>query len=382
MNSTNELKRDYNMSDAQMLQQVRLKLNMKKEDNDKFVAFDPEFGGTYDGDAQVKINAAETIVKNSESLSVQRQLTEKVDEQMILCKNKFKALKYFIEKAFPGRTTVWDEFGYGDYRNADHSQQNMVLFMRSLLRVVDKYKPELLAAGYTDAMITELTSSADGIEQTTIDQGLYIKGRPVLTSDRIATLNAAFAVAHRICDAGKIIFVNDSVRAHRYVIYDNGNHPTASKITLVTNQTPLKPVNLQVIGATGNNITVDFGDGMGNKIIFNNQLQTETHNYSKPWNYDINITGNVDTLVKFGMPSSGINSITLPTSGNEELIEISLQDNELTATSINALLQTIDSYGTYNGTIHLTGGSNAAPTGDGITAMQKLKERMWTVETN
>lgn len=54
----------------------------------------------------------------------------------------------------------------------------------------------------------------------------------------------------------------------------------------------------------------------------------------------------------------------------------------LDATSVNNILVSIESNGTSNGTLNMTGGTNAAPTGAGATAKTALQGRGWTVTTN
>lgn len=54
----------------------------------------------------------------------------------------------------------------------------------------------------------------------------------------------------------------------------------------------------------------------------------------------------------------------------------------LTETSVNNILVSIDSIGSSNKILGLAGGTNAAPTGAGITARDNLISRGWTVLTN
>lgn len=55
---------------------------------------------------------------------------------------------------------------------------------------------------------------------------------------------------------------------------------------------------------------------------------------------------------------------------------------ELTEESVNHILYELDQYGNTNGFIDLSGGSNAAPTGIGATAVTNLLAKGWTVSTN
>ena len=59
---------------------------------------------------------------------------------------------------------------------------------------------------------------------------------------------------------------------------------------------------------------------------------------------------------------------------------IELQDNAIT--NVNAILQALDVTGVTDGTLDISGGTNAAPTGVGITAKASLVGKGWTVFTN
>lgn len=60
----------------------------------------------------------------------------------------------------------------------------------------------------------------------------------------------------------------------------------------------------------------------------------------------------------------------------------SFADNSLDATSVNDVLQSADASGKLNGNLYLDSGTNAAPTGAGITAKNNLIAKGWTVPTN
>lgn len=56
--------------------------------------------------------------------------------------------------------------------------------------------------------------------------------------------------------------------------------------------------------------------------------------------------------------------------------------NALDETSVNYILTQIDAAGTSNGSLGISGGTNATPTGAGATAVTNLQSRGWTVATN
>ncbi len=64
------------------------------------------------------------------------------------------------------------------------------------------------------------------------------------------------------------------------------------------------------------------------------------------------------------------------------LIDVRFRANSLTETSVNNILIDLDNNDQLNGDCRLDGGTNAAPTGAGITAKNNLIAKGWSVSTN
>lgn len=61
---------------------------------------------------------------------------------------------------------------------------------------------------------------------------------------------------------------------------------------------------------------------------------------------------------------------------------LDIRNNALSASLVNYILTTLDSNGKVGGTVYLQGGTNAAPSGAGITAKANLITKGWIVTTN
>ena len=64
------------------------------------------------------------------------------------------------------------------------------------------------------------------------------------------------------------------------------------------------------------------------------------------------------------------------------LTSVRLRENSLTTTSVNNILIDLDNNGLLNGNCRLNGGTNAAPTGNGLIAQDNLLSKGWTANTN
>lgn len=93
-----------------------------------------------------------------------------------------------------------------------------------------------------------------------------------------------------------------------------------------------------------------------------------------------NLTGlsGLTALTTLDCSSNDLTTLTVPAS----ITTLDASDNDLTVDAVNALLVALDSAGLENGTVDLSGGTNAAPTGAGATAKANLITKGWTATTN
>jgi len=80
--------------------------------------------------------------------------------------------------------------------------------------------------------------------------------------------------------------------------------------------------------------------------------------------------------------SGNLNLTNVIITGCSSINFLSAQNCALTISSVNTILTTLDANGILSGLVVLTGGTNAAPTGAGITAKTSLQGKGWLVLTN
>jgi Leucine-rich repeat (LRR) protein len=102
----------------------------------------------------------------------------------------------------------------------------------------------------------------------------------------------------------------------------------------------------------------------------------------------LDLSNNTNLTQIFGGVNN-ITTVTMPTSVNvTTTYHFDLSDNALTQATINNILQKIDSYPTPTGNnltdklVILTGGTNATPSGAGLTAKTSLESKGYYVQTN
>jgi hypothetical protein len=79
---------------------------------------------------------------------------------------------------------------------------------------------------------------------------------------------------------------------------------------------------------------------------------------------------------------NGNDNITAVTLFEQNLEYVNINQNALTEASVNDILQWLDGSGVENGYVDLADGTNAPPTGDGVTAAISLQGKGWEVIVN
>jgi hypothetical protein len=225
------VKRKYNITDTEMFEQSSLKRGFFLEDKTALVAFDSDFDDPFAADWLAKIEEAEALPSDEIIEDQLTQLTDDVDEQMDICRGKFQDSKYFIEKAFPGKPKIWNEFGFDNYRQVRNIQKDMVHFMDDFHNIAQKYKVPLIAAGYPQLTIDEIKTFRDNLHAANQAQEEFKKKQPVKTEERITVYNETWDFMVRVCSAGKIKFKSSYAKYQLYLLPPGEESPEAVSIT-------------------------------------------------------------------------------------------------------------------------------------------------------
>jgi Leucine-rich repeat (LRR) protein len=89
-----------------------------------------------------------------------------------------------------------------------------------------------------------------------------------------------------------------------------------------------------------------------------------------------------DNLVSLQLTSNSTGFSTIDITPCPKLKNVGLDKNSLTEACVNQVLATLVANGLRSGTLNIGGGTNAAPTGQGLIDKTTLVSRSWTVTTN
>lgn len=220
MAKAEEKTRAFNGSDSDMVQTSRVIHGLFMEDKPRFISFDASLADPFAENWLHKIEAAALITNDSFTVAMQMELTKKVADKMEECKVFFQQMKYFIEKAFPGKREIWTQFGYSTYDDARRGETKMIQFYGILGKTAAQYSAQLIAAGFSQENIDKITTLHTELTNADYEQEISKKKRPAATQERIVLLNECYQYLQRVCKAGKIIFANDYVKYNQYMLPD------------------------------------------------------------------------------------------------------------------------------------------------------------------
>ncbi|MCG3164428.1 MAG: hypothetical protein POELPBGB_00182 [Bacteroidia bacterium] len=217
--------RIFKVTDNNMLQYAKALRLIFMEDQAAFVLRDPDFATPYETNWDGLITTAESHPTDEQVDDLLTQKTNDVEAQMRLCRNKWMDTKPFIKKAFPNNPTIWNEFGFNDYKDVDHSQAGLIKFMRLVHLTAVKYTAQLTAVNYTIAMIAEIETLRAALSLANDLQEKFKKDIPVLTQQRVDKHNAVYTVCQTVCETGKLIFRDDYANYQKYLLPASDESP-------------------------------------------------------------------------------------------------------------------------------------------------------------
>ena len=206
------------ITDAQMLEEAQVKLDLFGSFRDDFTAFDASLNSTFGDDLQDKITAAQVFKTDETVVDEISELTDKMLDAWNNCKKHFQDAKYFIEKAFPGNKKRHDVFGFDDYERMSRNQTVVVQFMNQFGAAATQYKTELIAAGYSQEKIDAITSLSSDFDKANRAQEMAKKVRGEITQNRTIAMNAVWSGIKTINLASKSVYRNNYARLQMFLM--------------------------------------------------------------------------------------------------------------------------------------------------------------------
>lgn len=376
MKKTDNISRNYSGSDSKLISRSKVVVECAKEDILDFTSFDSTVTDTYLLDLKNKINECEKIATNTASVNLLSKQTKSVEDELLVARNEYRGLQYFVEKAFKNNQKIINEFGCLDYGKVNTKPDKFVLLLKLIAESIVNYEAALIAVGYEKKHMDAFKTQINVLDKAISDQELGKLDRPNLTQARISQLNDIYQKTLGLCKAGTIIYLHNPTKYKRYVFYNEGGS-VGNPLIINSNQESLKPIKLSVMGEKDRIISINFGDGTIKQIDLTGSLQDIDYNYELHGNYILSIMGEIKFISVIKLTNAGISNFIVPHT-MQNLTEIDLTNNELTDVVMNQLMISLDYIGSEKGKVSFEGPLNHLPTGKGFAAVHSLKLKEWT----
>jgi hypothetical protein len=212
-----EVFRNFNGSEAYLLETAITLRGLFEIDLVQFSAFSTQFNATYLADFQTAIDNVFAFGTDETLQDQQAQLTNDVMAELRKCNQKYVEMKFFAERAFPGNTERHNEFGTDDYQKARRNQAQMLVFMDTMHAVAQRYKVQLIAAGATQAKIDEILTLKQSYETANRLQEIAIKQRSSAARERTILQNTLYGFVETVNSAAQIVFYDNEAKKGAYV---------------------------------------------------------------------------------------------------------------------------------------------------------------------
>ena len=209
-------------------------------DNSKFQAFDPELNMAYSNKINEKIQLIENIQPDYVLVAMQMQATKNVINYSNKAIANIRSIRYYVEKAFPDDNYHLYEFGYTSLKKVLNSQPKLVLFLKTFILTLDKYKDDLIHKGLAPEIIEETKKLGKDLDKANITQEQSKRARFIATGTRIKSYDELWKLIGNVAKAGKIIFEAEP-DSHRNYILDS----TPKKKTLKVADEEINPAFMQ-----------------------------------------------------------------------------------------------------------------------------------------
>jgi hypothetical protein len=209
-------KRIFKGPDNEMVRQIITLQGCFEANQAAFEAYDPSLDSNFLVDWKAAMDIAKLIFPDYSEVLEGEVLLEDAVTALQACQTKYGEVKYFAGKAFPKNKEAMKEFGQGQFSKVRNSHLRMVPFMETLHGVATKYKVELIAKGYSQPAIDQITTLTDTLRADNILQQLKKKERPTESRKRIESLNAFYAFGQQVAQVAPRVFAQSAAKRHLF----------------------------------------------------------------------------------------------------------------------------------------------------------------------
>ncbi len=199
--------RQYHLADDQLIVHLGLAKDNFTKHHSSFAEFNSVlFHPAYPSDLEASITAAKNTVSDAFIVKAQAKETADVKEISKVLEKSLRMLSFNVRAAFEDTPSILKEFRLTAISEFTINPDTFIGFGKDVLGVVNKYKVELLEVGMKEDLITTIQAQLRELDKQRREQMEAIQARPVLTKDRIDTMNNLWKHLVDLRDASDIVF--------------------------------------------------------------------------------------------------------------------------------------------------------------------------------
>ena len=212
-------KRNYNISDANLIQYAKIVHQKAIQDKNLFATYDTTFTDSRLTQLQTQIQAAEAELPNYVFASQQRTLTEDLNDMMAEARRHYRFLKAFLSQVvFVEMPHKLAAFGLKQFRKVRQSYKDMIVFLKALNAANQQYSEVLLQKGLPQHFLDATQNIYEKLETALVAQRLFKREKAFQTTQRIGIFNELYRQVKIIRDLAKIVYDDDASRLFLYLL--------------------------------------------------------------------------------------------------------------------------------------------------------------------
>ena len=210
--------RNYQGTDAYMAEAARTIHNLLVQDLADFTAVNTRFTQEFADNFLAQITAADEVITDYAVLAEQGVDTAQVLTAMQRARKLYSRIKHHATWAFGNSPATIKQFSTG-YRDASRKQAQMIVFLETLANVVEQHKEALTdpaLGGMPNDLPGEITALRQELQSRNTIQEVRKKDRPLLTEQRINTLNACYRAMLAVNNTAQIVYNEQPAKRSQY----------------------------------------------------------------------------------------------------------------------------------------------------------------------
>lgn len=220
MKATEEVKRIFNIPDAEVLKESMLKLDSFQEYKHLFVERFPELNDPFAAQWDKSVAEAWQQLPDYALSASKSKATNELEKSMETGRNHYQMVLLYTRLAYPKNKRMLHLLGQADYSRSRASHLKLPALLRTACQEASKpeVKQALLEKGLKEPDLGLLEILADEIlNRYTAQQGA-IKKRSLGTFQRISLLNSIWEQMALVCRCAKLVFEHDFAKYRLFLL--------------------------------------------------------------------------------------------------------------------------------------------------------------------